>query len=184
MRFVGAQSVARLAALLLVAAAIMLPAGAGAQDAPKLLGKFDDWSAFTYGSGNDRICYALSEPVRTEPSNVKRGDIFFIVTNRPASKVRGEISMRIGYVFGKNSQPYISVGSARFPMFTGASKGGESAHWAWLQDANDENKLLAAMRAGADMKVEGTSLRGTRTTDTYSLYGISAALKRIDEECK
>ena len=34
------------------------------------------------------------------------------------------------------------------------------------------------------MQVEGTSWRGTVTTDTYSLTGIAAAIDKIDEACK
>jgi hypothetical protein len=39
------------------------------------------------------------------------------------------------------------------------------------------------MRAGSTMVVKGTSARGTRTTDTYSLKGVSAALDAIDKAC-
>ena len=49
-------------------------AGAKAQDAPKLLGKYDDWSAYTYGSGNDRMCYAMTTPVKMLPAGANRGD--------------------------------------------------------------------------------------------------------------
>ena len=33
------------------------------------------------------------------------------------------------------------------------------------------------------MTVEGTSKRGTMTTDTYSLSGVTAALDKIATEC-
>jgi hypothetical protein len=33
------------------------------------------------------------------------------------------------------------------------------------------------------MRVDGKSARGTKTTDTYSLTGISGALDRIAKEC-
>ena len=34
------------------------------------------------------------------------------------------------------------------------------------------------------MEIKGTSSRDTLTTDTYSLKGSAAALKKIDETCK
>src|SRR5690606_11871581 len=60
----------RLFAAMAVAATFLAPGLSGpaeAADAPKLLGKFDDWAAYTYGSGADRICYILSEPRSQEP---------------------------------------------------------------------------------------------------------------------
>jgi hypothetical protein len=40
------------------------------------------------------------------------------------------------------------------------------------------------MKTGKELKVRGTSWRGTKTVDTYSLAGISAALAAIDDACK
>ena len=54
---------------------------------------------------------------------------------------------------------------------------------AWLPDSATEQKLIAAMRAGSNMTVKGTSKRGTNTTDKYSLSGAGAALDRINQEC-
>jgi hypothetical protein len=34
------------------------------------------------------------------------------------------------------------------------------------------------------MEIKGTSERDTLTTDTYSLKGSSAALKKIDDACR
>ena len=40
------------------------------------------------------------------------------------------------------------------------------------------------MIRGARLVVKGTSSRGTKTTDTYSLKGFSAAFKAIGKACK
>ena len=45
-------------------------------------------------------------------------------------------------------------------------------------------KVVRAMKAGSSMVVVGRSGRGTRTTDKYSLAGVSAAMKKIDETCR
>ena len=39
------------------------------------------------------------------------------------------------------------------------------------------------MRHGAELVVIGTSKRGTKTQDTYSLAGLSDALDKIHEAC-
>ena len=43
---------------------------------------------------------------------------------------------------------------------------------------------VEAMKRGTEMVVRGISSRGTRTTDTYSLSGVTAAMNEIDKACK
>jgi hypothetical protein len=164
--------------------AALLASPAGAADAPKLLGKYDDWAAYTYGSGTDRICYVLSEPKTQAPKGAKRGDVYFMVTHRPGRNIRNEISMRAGYSFSAKSKPFATIGKDRFQMFTGVSEGGEHQYWAWLDNTKDEDKMVKAIRAGSSMVVKGTSSRDTLTTDTYSLKGSGSALNKIDDACK
>jgi hypothetical protein len=142
---------------------------ASAQDAPKLLGKYDDWSAYTYGSGNDRMCYAMTTPVKMLPAGASRGDVYFMVTHRPARKTKNEVSMRVGYPFKSTSRPFATV---------------EHRFWAWLENPSEEGKMVQALKSGSSMEIKGTSERDTLTTDTYSLKGSSAALKKIDDACR
>ena len=44
--------------------------------------------------------------------------------------------------------------------------------------------LVQSMIRGAKMVVRGTSWRGTKTTDTYSLKGFTAAYNKITETCR
>lgn len=157
---------------------------AQAADAPKLLGKFDDWAAYAYGTGKDRICYVLSEPKKQEPKGATRGDVYFMVTHRPGRNIRDEVSMRIGYPFADTSKPFAMIDKDRYQMFSGVSEGGEHQNWAWLDNAKDEGRMVKALRAGSTMIIKGTSSRKTLTTDTYSLKGSSAALNKIDSACK
>ncbi len=164
---------------------IALPAApASAADAPKLLGKFDDWAAYSFGTGTDRICYVLAEPKTQEPKGATRGDVYFMVTHRPGRNIRNEISMRAGYPFSATSKPFATIGKERYQMFTGVSEGGEHQYWAWLDNTKDEGKMVKDIRAGSSMVIKGTSSRKTLTTDTYSLKGSGAALSKIDSACK
>jgi hypothetical protein len=43
--------------------------------------------------------------------------------------------------------------------------------------------MVAAMRRGNSLVVEGTSARGTVTTDRYSLSGFTAAHNAISRAC-
>ena len=55
---------------------------------------------------------------------------------------------------------------------------------AWVKNAAEEAKMIEAMRKGADVVIKATSSRGTQTTDTFSLKGITQALDRASQECK
>ena len=145
---------------------------------PELLGEFSDWAAYTYKAKDTKVCYVSSRPKSSEPKNAKRDPAFFLVTNMPGRKppVKGEVSTIIGYPFKEGQTVKLTIDETSYEMF---SKGDT----AWV-DTGSDKKIVAAMRAGKSLKVEGTSWRGTQTVDTYSLSGISAALSAIDKACK
>ncbi|MEM0907210.1 MAG: invasion associated locus B family protein [Pseudomonadota bacterium] len=55
---------------------------------------------------------------------------------------------------------------------------------AWVEAPADEQSLVAAMKAGRSMTVKGRSARGTATTYTFSLSGVTAGTNRIASECQ
>jgi hypothetical protein len=59
-----------------------------------------------------------------------------------------------------------------------------SGDGAWADSADRDRAIVEAMKAGSSMRLKGTSWRGTETTDRYSLSGVTAALEKIDAECK
>jgi invasion protein IalB len=147
---------------------------AAAQQKP--LGTFGDWTAVTDGSGNKRLCYIGSAPKKSEGKYTSRGDVHFLVTNRPADKVKGEVSVAAGYVYKDGKDAEAEVDGKKFKLFTR----GENA---WAYDAGSDKAMVGALKAGRQMIVRGTSSRGTETTDIYSLSGFTAALAAIDKAC-
>lgn len=143
---------------------------------PTMLDQFDRWTSYTY-TGKGKVCYAISQPTESAPKGLNRDPAFVFVTNRPKEGVKHEFSVETGYPYKEGSKTTVKIGSATFVLFTNGSG-------AWVENAAEESRLIDAMRGGSEMSVTGTSRRGTVTTDTYSLKGISAALKRIDTECK
>jgi hypothetical protein len=141
------------------------------------LGQFNRWTAYTYLAGGAKVCYAVSQPSSMQPSGVNRDPVYIFVTNRPQEGVRHELSVITGYPYKDGSKTEVKIGSDTFVLFT-------KDDGAWVQNAAEETRLVGAMKAGADMVVSGTSRRGTVTTDTYSLSGVTAALRKIDDECK
>ena len=150
-----------------------------ADDEPKLLGQYGEWGAFTATPNGKKLCFALAKPgsSKTEPANRPRDPAFLFISTRPGEKVKDEISLIIGYPIKPNTEVTAAVGAASFALHT-------QEDGAWVKSQPDEAKMLEAMRKGADVVVKGESGRGTRTTDTFSLKGISQALDRAAQECK
>lgn len=154
---------------------LFLTAGAWAQSVERL-GDFGDWSAFRFSENGNKACYMASRPTKDAGDYSERGDIYALVTHRPAENRRDEVSFIIGYKFKPDSFVDVSVGSDTFRLFT-------KEDGAWTANADEDKRLVQTMIKGNSMIVKGTSWRGTATTDTYSLKGFTAAYKKISETC-
>ena len=99
------------------------------------------------------------------------------IASRPADKVSNEVSIIIGYPFKPNSDATIAVGSSSFALYT-------QQDGAWIKNATEEAQLIEAMRSGQNAVVKGTSAKGTRSTDIFSLKGLAQAVDRTDQDCK
>ena len=157
------------------------PAAASPTAQATLLGQYGDWGAYTATPGGRKICFALSKPTSStdNPPNRRTAAniVYIFVSSRPAEKVKDEVSMLVtGYALKANSEASLAIGTAAFAMYT-QNDGG------WVKNAAEEAKMVEAMRKGADMTVKATTSRGTQTTDTFSLKGISQALDRVAQEC-
>jgi invasion protein IalB len=82
----------------------------------------------------------------------------------------------MGYPFSEGAKATVTIGSAKFELFT-------KEEGAFVEKPEMETKLIDAMKGGTTMKIQGKSARGTATTDTYSLSGLSEALDRAAKEC-
>ena len=168
-------------ALLYTCVALCVGSALAAEEKPTLLDSFREWHVYTVGAGNDRFCYALSQPKQMNPANTARDSVFFLISSWPGRKVRNEPSVVPGYQYKIGTKVQVQVGSDKFDLFT---KNDGQAGGAWVENPADEKKLIDAMKRGAEMSVTGTSLRGTLTRDNYSLSGISAALDKVAATCK
>lgn len=150
--------------------------GMAAAQSPTRIEQFKAWGAYSYKASGGTVCYVLSVPTTKEPAAVNHGDIFFIVSQRPGQNISYEPQAMMGYALKESSKVNVTIDDRNFVMFVK-----ETA--AWVENAAEEPALVAAMKSGKAMTVKATSARGTATSYTYSLSGISAALKKI-ESCK
>jgi hypothetical protein len=143
---------------------------------PKVIGSYKNWSAHTFKEAKGPVCYLHGVPSRSVGKYTKRGDIYLQVTHRPAAKTKNEVSITAGYAHKKGSEVNATIDGKTFVLFT-------EGDTAWAGDEKADAALVAAMRAGRLMVVRGISARGTKTSDTYSLAGFTAAHKAINKAC-
>lgn len=157
--------------------AVLTATPALAQSAPKLTNTHGDWSVYTRGSGSDQICFVLSEAQTKSPSSVKHGDIYFMVSNWKNGAATEQPSFLAGYGLKTTRAPKARVGSTELTMFAADNE-------AFIAESASERKLVSKMRAGSTMTVSAVSNRGTQTRYTFSLKGVTAALKQAKSACR
>lgn len=156
--------------------ALLTAAPAAAQTEVKSLGRFGDWSAYSYQENGNPVCYAASSP-RARSGKVKgRGDAFFLVTHRPEFNDVGVVTVVTGYAYAPDSTVEVTVGRAKFRFFT-------RDETAWANGA-DDRAMVNAMKRGNTMTVVGRAKGGGGTTDVFSLSGLTKAYQAINAACK
>ena len=162
-------------------------APAAAQQLEERIAAHREWSVYEHGSGGDRVCWVSSTPTGWEARrngrtvSVNRGEIYFNVAVRPGQGVENEPSFVAGYPL-RSDPVRVQIGGDRFEMMP-IGGGGAEGEFAWLENPEADDDLVAAMRRGAEAVVTGVSTRGTTTVDTFSLMGFTAALEQAREAC-
>ncbi|MDQ7079931.1 MAG: invasion associated locus B family protein [Paracoccaceae bacterium] len=164
----------------IVAVVVATSIGASAQTAANRVGENTDWSVFV--AENPTECWIVSAPKKTVNTRngkvvaVNRGDTLLFVTFRPGDKVRGEVSFTGGYPFKQGTFVTIRIDKSSYKMFV-------DGEWAWPATRDDDAKVTTSMKRGRTAVVTGVSSRGTKTEDTFSLLGFTAALQEAEKRC-
>jgi hypothetical protein len=166
----------------LIAAALSgMATFASAQESTNQVAVKTDWSVFTEESPKE--CWGVSSPKETvntrdgAPVSVRRGDILLFVTFRPGAGASGEVSFTGGYPFASGSTVKADIGGTTFELFT-------DGEWAWPASPTDDAALLAALKGGSTAILSAQSGKGTKTQDTFSLRGFTAAMEEAESRCK
>ena len=174
----GPVSAGRLAARQLLLAIVLTSSIATTViAADKSLGIFKVWSAMSFAEDDKTVCMIWSQPEKAVGKYKKRGEIFVFVTHRPSDGEMNKVSFETGYTFKDSSKIRVAIDGKAYTLYTDGST-------AWSYNGKDDSRMVKAMRAGRTMMVEGTSSRGTKTRDTYSLGGFTAAHNAINKACK
>ncbi len=143
---------------------------------PRAVATYKDWSVFVRDVDGDKICFAAAEASDKSPKSVNHGDVFFLVATWQSGAASEQPSLMTGYAIDLKPEPNIRIGSDKWEMYS-------SENEAFIEAGDEEQRLLRAMRRGADMRVSAVSKRGTATSYIVSLRGITAALERVKREC-
>ncbi|NDR57673.1 invasion associated locus B family protein [Aliiruegeria sabulilitoris] len=170
----------RIIAGMMVGAFAVLGSQVAAQESDNRVAAKTDWSVFVEDDPTE--CWGVSAPKETVNTrdgrtvSVQRGKILLFVTFRPGSGAAGEVSFTGGYPFASGSTVTVNVGDSSFELFT-------EGEWAWPASPEDDSKLVTALKRGAEAKFSARSSRGTRTEDTFSLMGFTAAMEEAEQRC-
>jgi hypothetical protein len=155
--------------------AVLIPVKASAGE-PRLVGTYKAWSAYVFDENGNKVCYMAAKPDGEHGDYTKRGEIFALITHRPAEGTKNVFSYITGYTYKAGTDATIDIDGQNYVLFT-------QQDTAWAPDAETDKKLADAIQKGAKMVVKGTSSRGTETKDVFSLDGSSGAYERISKEC-
>jgi len=151
-----------------------------AQESTNRVATMTDWNVFTEDSPQ-KECWGVSKPKESnnskdgKPVSVRRGEILLFVTFRPGKP--GEISFTGGYPFAPGSTVDVNVDGNAYQLFS-------DGEWAWPGSAGDDAALLKALKAGTTATISAQSGKGTKTKDTFSLRGFTAAMEDAGKRCQ
>lgn len=157
-------------------AGALLCGSAALAQAPAPTEKFGDWGLYVHDGAPAKTCFAAAQPKDMEPKTARRDAVYFYISAWPKDGVKTEVSVKLGYPARKGSEVVVQIGTDAFRLFVADDK-------AFAGDPTAELKLIEAMKKGSRMTVKGTSERGTATSDSYSLNGLSQALTAMVAAC-
>lgn len=143
---------------------------------PVQVGSYGDWGAFLAQGAKDKTCYALATPKERAPAALKRDPAYVFISNRPAEKVRNEVSVIMGFAMKDGGEAHADIGGTSFDLI---AKGSD----AWIKNPAEESQFVEALKKGSKLIVKAPSIKGKVTIDTYSLAGISDALEQVHKDC-
>lgn len=145
-------------AILALSAAALLQTTVHARDS---LGVFNDWGAFRDPASDAAPlrCYAIAQP-QSGGATLRYATIAFW----PASRVRGQVHVRLATSLPPRSAIMLRVGSQRFALVMRGTG-------AWAANAQMDAAIVAALRSNQMMSISAGGI-----TATWGLRGAATAI--------
>tara|TARA_B100000029_G_C17343217_1_gene876086 strand:+ start:290 stop:760 length:471 start_codon:yes stop_codon:yes gene_type:complete len=119
-------------------------------------------------------CYIGSLPINSEIPEGKTRDDPYILVYRINKNPEPIIQIYAGYNYKKNVPVKVKIDKKIYEFFSEDDS-------AWTED---DNSIIYAMKMGIDLVITGISSRTeTKTIDTYTLKGFTAAFNKLTKDC-
>ena len=144
------------------------------------LKNFKNWCAGKYKESGPKSCIMISIPIKEkgEPPYKSRGEVVATIYHIPSEDNIGVVYITTGYTYKKDTIVTLKIDKNKEHEFNVIENDS-----AFSDDENVDKQLIVEMKKVNKMKVIGFSSRGTKTTDSYSLAGFSAAYTYISNLC-
>ena len=147
------------------------PPARPAANAPRSIGKFDDWQAATHAEAGQQVCYAFVRAQASQPALPGRSDVVLTVTQRPSG--RDAVAISAGFTYAQGAEVTVGVDKTELPFYTNARS-------AFAKDGASATKAFAG---GSKAVARSPGPRNTAVSDTFSLRGFAAAYAAINKAC-
>ena len=130
---------------------------------------------WNYVKEND-YCFIGSLPIKSDiPEGKKRGKTYILVyrINKNPDAI---IQIEAGYPYDQNKIVEVKIDKSLYKF----SSEEETPETAWT---DKDEEVIYAMKKGIELTIFGISTRGTKTTDTYTLNGFTAAYNKLINDC-
>jgi hypothetical protein len=141
-------------------------------NAPKSIGRFEDWQAATHVEAGQTVCYAFTRVKSSVPAVTGRGDVILTVTERPGT-ARDAVAFSAGFTYAPASGVLVQAETAALDFYTA----GRSAF------AREGKVAVAAFAKANQVLVRSPHPKSGNVTDTFSLRGFSKAYDAITKAC-
>ena len=176
----------------------------GLEEGHEKLDQSADWEAFAYMQDGEKVCALSSQPVSMSPRTQEPRAASFIITRRggsaapggsaaqrggsaavggSGSRARNEVAVDAGQALIPDGQVVLRIAETEFMLFSGASRSGAEAQWAWPKNIGEEPKIIAFMKAGSEMEIRAELENGDKIRDLYSLSGVTRGIGVLIENC-
>jgi len=121
----------------------------------------------------DNYCYIGSLPIKSDiPEGKKRGDVYILVY-RINKNPEAVVQINFGYPYKVEEPVDVKIDEENYEFYAD-----EDSAW-----TNNDNEVIYAMKKGMQLTVFGISSRETKTIDTYTLNGFTAAYNELINDC-
>ena len=156
---------------------------AAAATAPKAVGSYKSWAAYTFEDGGRLMCYSQSAPTGSLGEADGRGPAAAMVIQAPDAAAKDQVSIVLGFAPKSDKSIALTIGSrpGRGKKFTLKKF---AVGRAWAETGNQDKQIVAALKRYNYLVVDAVSEKGEKVRDTYNLSGFSDAYDAAVKACR